>query len=346
MSEPDYVARNRELWTKTNAEYTDGARRAGVVPRRQFTWGVFGVPEADVGVLGDVAGLDVVELGCGTAYFSAWLARQGARPVGVDVTPAQLETARRMQEETGIEFPLVEANAEDVPLPDAIFDLAVSEYGASLWCDPYRWIPEAARLLRPGGRLVFLTEQHARRSSAFPTEPDSTTETLQRPQRGHAPIELGARRTASSSTSATARWIDLLRAPASRSSASSSSTRPTTPRRTRTTTPRPPSGRGSGRAEEMWVARKTRLTLASTSPQRRAILEQLAIPFEVVPPDYVEDDPPDADPIELVRRHAEGKARSVHADGRITLGVDTTVVLDGRVYGKAADGDRRRAHAP
>ena len=80
-----------------------------------------------------------------------------------------------------------------------------------------------------------------------------------------------------------------------------------------------------------------RLTLASTSPQRRAILEQLAIPFNVVSPDYVEDDPPDAEPTELVRRHAVGKARSVHAGGQITLGVDTTVVLDGRVYGKPAD---------
>jgi nucleoside triphosphate pyrophosphatase len=81
------------------------------------------------------------------------------------------------------------------------------------------------------------------------------------------------------------------------------------------------------------------LVLASTSPQRRAILEQLAIPFDIVAPDYVEDDPPDAEPSELVRRHAEGKARSVHTDGRITLGVDTTVVLDERIYGKAADAD-------
>ena len=82
---------------------------------------------------------------------------------------------------------------------------------------------------------------------------------------------------------------------------------------------------------------QARLTLASTSPQRRAILEQLAIPFDVVPPAYVEDDPVDADPVELVRRHAQGKARSAHVDGRITLGVDTTVVLDGRIYGKAGD---------
>ena len=80
-----------------------------------------------------------------------------------------------------------------------------------------------------------------------------------------------------------------------------------------------------------------RLILASTSPQRRAILEQLAIPFDVVPPAYVEDDPPDAEPTELVRRHAVGKARSVHAGGQITLAVDTTVALEGRVYGKPAD---------
>lgn len=79
------------------------------------------------------------------------------------------------------------------------------------------------------------------------------------------------------------------------------------------------------------------LTLASTSPQRRAILEQLRIPFEVVEPAYVEDDPSGLDPTELVRVHAEGKARSVHAKGRVTLGVDTTVVLDDRVYGKPAD---------
>ena len=78
----------------------------------------------------------------------------------------------------------------------------------------------------------------------------------------------------------------------------------------------------------------TRLTLASTSPQRRAILEQLRIPFDAVPPSYIEDDPPDADPEALVRGHALGKARSVHRDGAVTLGVDTTVSLDNRVYGK------------
>jgi septum formation protein len=87
------------------------------------------------------------------------------------------------------------------------------------------------------------------------------------------------------------------------------------------------------------------LLLASTSPQRRAILHQLGIPFDVVAPRYVEHDPPDADPAQLVREHALGKARSVAADAddRPVLGVDTTVALDGRIYAKPADaGDAER----
>jgi SAM-dependent methyltransferase len=155
MSSPDYLAQNVASWTRTNAEYT-GPTAARAWSREEITWGIWRLPEAELCMLGDVADLDVVELGCGTGYLSAWLARRGARPVGVDPTPAQLETARHMQAEFGIDFPLVEAPAESVPLPDASFDLAVSESGASLWADPYRWIPEAARLLRPGGRLVFL----------------------------------------------------------------------------------------------------------------------------------------------------------------------------------------------
>jgi SAM-dependent methyltransferase len=154
-AEPD-LELNRSLWTRLNAAFTDAdALRAWSAD--EITWGLFRVPERDLGALGDVAGLDVVELGCGTAYFSAWLARSGARPVGVDLTPAQLETARRCLQQSDVSFPLVEASAEDVPLPDDSFDLAVSEYGASVWCDPERWVAEAARLLRPGGRLVFLT---------------------------------------------------------------------------------------------------------------------------------------------------------------------------------------------
>jgi SAM-dependent methyltransferase len=150
-----HARRNRTYWSKMASDYVEPGRRSW--SELEPSWGIWHIPEADVRALPDVAGLDAVELGCGTAYFSAWLARRGARPVGVDLSEAQLATAHELQAEHGLAFPLVHASAEDVPLPDASFDLALSEYGASLWCDPERWLPEAARLLRPGGRLVFLT---------------------------------------------------------------------------------------------------------------------------------------------------------------------------------------------
>ena len=156
MASPEADAeKNVELWTQANAEYTD-RNAATNWALDEISWGIWGIDESELNVLGDVDGLDVVELGCGTAYFSAWLAKRGARPLGVDVTPAQLATARRLMTETGIEFPLVEADAAETGLPGESADLVVSEYGASIWVDPYRWVPEAARLLRPGGRLAFL----------------------------------------------------------------------------------------------------------------------------------------------------------------------------------------------
>ncbi len=152
---PEHVRGNRVAWDAMAADYAETGRRnwAAAEP----SWGIFDVPESALHLLpDDLAGLDVVELGCGTAYVSAWLARRGARPVGIDNSPNQLATARRLQEEFGLTFPLHLGNAEQTPFPDASFDLAISEYGASIWCDPYRWIPEAARLLRPGGHLIFL----------------------------------------------------------------------------------------------------------------------------------------------------------------------------------------------
>jgi len=151
----DHVQRNREAWDSFAERYAGPGRAQWEA--NQPTWGIYSVPEADVGMLPpSVDGLDIIELGCGTAYVSSWLARRGARPVGIDNSPAQLETARRLQAEFGVEFPLHLGNAEQTAFPDESFDLAISEYGASIWCDPYMWIPEAARILRPGGRLVFL----------------------------------------------------------------------------------------------------------------------------------------------------------------------------------------------
>jgi len=137
--------------------WVEPGRKSWVSPH--ITWGIWDIPESEVGAFGDLSELkdkDTIELGCGTAYFSAWMAKHGARPVGIDITPNQLAAARNFQVEFGIEFPLIEGSAEAVPLPDASFDLAFSEYGASIWCDPERWVSEAARLLRPGGSLVFL----------------------------------------------------------------------------------------------------------------------------------------------------------------------------------------------
>jgi SAM-dependent methyltransferase len=174
---------NVEAWTRANADYTD-ARAEAAWAKDEVDWGIWHVPESELHALPDVTGKDVVELGCGTGYVGAWLKKLGAaRVVGVDPTPAQLETARRCNEIFGLGLEFVEAFAEDVPLPDAAFDLAVSEYGASIWADPGRWIPEAARLLRPGGELVFLRNS----TLAILCSPDEdlpTTETLQRPQFG------------------------------------------------------------------------------------------------------------------------------------------------------------------
>lgn len=151
----DHVARNRAFWDVEAARYVAGAERAW--SETAVTWGIWHCPETELKLLPAVDGLDVIELGCGTAYISAWLARRGARVTGIDNSPEQLRTAHRMQDEHDLHFPLILGDAEHVPLPDSSFDLAVSEYGAALWCDPYVWIPEAHRLLRAGGRLVFLT---------------------------------------------------------------------------------------------------------------------------------------------------------------------------------------------
>jgi SAM-dependent methyltransferase len=156
MSSDDPVARHREVWAVVNDAFTDAdADERWAMP--EPVWGLFCVPDRELGALGDVAGLDVVELGCGTAYVSAWLARAGARVVGLDLSHDQLRTAAACQERHALAFPLVEASGEQLPLRSSAFDLVVSEFGVAPWCDPGRWVAEAARILRPGGRLVFLT---------------------------------------------------------------------------------------------------------------------------------------------------------------------------------------------
>src|SRR5581483_2809939 len=185
---PEHVRRNRALWDDWAARYAAAGEEAWT--RDTPVWGIWGVPESELHVLpDDVAGKDVIELGCGTAYVSAWLARRGARVVAIDNSEAQLATARRLQRRHGVDFPLLHGNAETVPYPDASFDLAISEYGASLWADPHRWVPEAARLLRPGGRLVFLVNSYLM-ILCMPAEEDvAATDRLLRPGFGLHRVE-------------------------------------------------------------------------------------------------------------------------------------------------------------
>ena len=154
MTLSEHARRNQAAWNRWSSDYFESGRRNWAAD--EPSWGIWDVPERGLRVLDEVHGKDVLELGCGTAYWSAWRARRGARVVGLDLSERQLENARGFQREFGPEFPLIHASAEDVPLPDASFDLVLSEYGASIWADPYRWIPEAARLLRPQGQVVFL----------------------------------------------------------------------------------------------------------------------------------------------------------------------------------------------
>ena len=150
----DHVLINRARWDGDAPQWVEAGHQNWA--DNELRWGIWHTPESSVHFLPDVDGLDVVELGCGTAYVSSYAARRGARVVGLDNSGAQLSTARRLQREFGVEFPLIHADAERLPLAGESFDFAISEYGAAIWCDPYRWIPEAARILRPGGRLHFL----------------------------------------------------------------------------------------------------------------------------------------------------------------------------------------------
>lgn len=182
----DVIGRNREIWDVVNAQFTDG-NAAARWAAGGIAWGLFERPDEELGLLGDVRGIEVVELGSGTAFLSAALARAGARPVAVDVSRAQLLTARRCQARFGLPFPLVEADGEQVPLRDGCCDLVVSEYGAGPWCDRSRWLPEAARLLRPGGRLVFLTNS-VLAAMCVPAEGGPAGDRLLRSQRSLDPI--------------------------------------------------------------------------------------------------------------------------------------------------------------
>lgn len=150
----DHSAENRASWNAESDTY-QADHGPQLAASGGLAWGVWQIPEASLQVLGDVEDRDILELGCGAAQWSIALAKLGARPVGLDISERQLEHARRLMAEAGVDFPLVHATAEAVPLPDESFDMVFCDYGGMTYGDPYATVPEAARLLRPGGLFAF-----------------------------------------------------------------------------------------------------------------------------------------------------------------------------------------------
>jgi len=151
VSVSDHERRNRAFWDADADDY-----QAVHAPRLDgATWGVWQLPESELAIVGDVEGLDVLELGCGDARWSLHLAHGGARVVALDQSRGQLRHARTLLDATATRVPLLCASAEAVPLAPGSFDLVMCDHGAMSFCDPDRAVAEVARLLRTGGRLVF-----------------------------------------------------------------------------------------------------------------------------------------------------------------------------------------------
>ena len=175
---PEHVLVNRRQWDADAPGWVAAGERHWA--EREVSWGVWNIPEATVRMLPqDMTGMDAIELGCGTGYVSAWMARRGARVTGIDNSQRQLETARRLGAEHHLDITWIHGNAEQVPRPDGAYDFAVSEYGAAIWCDPFVWIPEAHRLSRSGGVLAFLGN-HPLSLACTPLDGSPTAETLVR----------------------------------------------------------------------------------------------------------------------------------------------------------------------
>ena len=135
------------MWNGWSDRYE--AEHGEQLARAAAGWGVWSVPECELRALGPVAGRRILEIGCGAARFSAALVALGAECVGVDVSERQLWHARGA---TGVR--LVQASAAGLPFADATFDVVFSDHGGASWADPASVVAQAARVLRPGGRLV------------------------------------------------------------------------------------------------------------------------------------------------------------------------------------------------
>lgn len=177
----DHLSTNRDIWNADAANWVDFGERLWRLETPE--WGSWGNPDEGLNLLpAEMRGVEAIELGCGTGYASAWMTRRGARVTAIDISAEQLATARRLAAAHGADITFIEGNAEETGLPDSAFDFAISEYGASIWCKPETWLREAWRLLRPGGRLVFLGN-HPLSLICSPLDGSPCDLTLHRPYR-------------------------------------------------------------------------------------------------------------------------------------------------------------------
>jgi SAM-dependent methyltransferase len=143
------ISKNHAYWDSTSDAYQ--ATHGAVLAEKALAWGIWRIPESELGMLGHVAELNVLELGCGAAQWTIGLGRAGARAVGIDLSARQLHHARQ----AASAVPLVQGDAENLPFRSESFDVVFCDHGATTFARPQRTVAEAARVLRSNGRLVF-----------------------------------------------------------------------------------------------------------------------------------------------------------------------------------------------
>ena len=164
----DHETHNRAFWDADADDYQ--AAHGDALTTAPLAWGAWRIPEAELGVLGDLRGRDVLEYGCGAAQWTVALRDDGAHAVGLDQSAAQLRHAPAGA-------PLVQASGEATPFGGESFDVVFCDHGAMSFCDPEATVPEVARILRPGGLLVFCISSFLK---WLTDDVDGSTEGLQR----------------------------------------------------------------------------------------------------------------------------------------------------------------------
>jgi SAM-dependent methyltransferase len=184
------AARNRRAWDQDSDDYQ---KQHGPMLRgpRALAWGLWRIPESELHVLGSVGGKRILELGCGAAQWSIGLKGRRARPVGMDNSLQQLRHARSNARAARVRLPLVQAAAESLPFRDESFDVVFCDYGAMSFADPALTVPEAARVLRPGGLLAFSTTTPFL-LACWPDEAEEVTTSLHYPYFGMRRAEWSA----------------------------------------------------------------------------------------------------------------------------------------------------------